>query len=45
MFQLCMEQNERSEGRKEPVMVLCNHSGPCREVMKSFKLLQPIAVG
>ena len=26
-------------------MVLCNHSSPCREVMKSFKLQQPIAVG
>ena len=42
MFQL---QNERSAGRKQPVMILCNHSSPCREVMKSCKLLQPIALG
>ena len=43
--QLCMEQNERRTDRKQPVMVLCNHSSSCREVMKSCKLLQPIAVG
>ena len=42
MFQL---QNDRSVGRKLPVMVLCNHSSQCREVMKSSKLQQPIAVG
>ena len=43
--QLCMERNDRSAGRKEPVLALCNHSSPCREVMKSCKLLQPIAGG
>ena len=42
LFQL---QNERSTARKLSVMVLCNHCSPCREVMKSCKLLQPIAVG
>ena len=45
MSQLCIEQNERSTCRKVPVMVLCNHSSTCRDVMKSCKLLQPIAVG
>ena len=45
MFQLCMQQNECSAGRKEPVMALCNHSSPCREVTKSCKLLQLIVVG
>ena len=45
MSQLCMKQNERSAGRKEPGMVLCNHSCPRREMMKSCKLLLPIAVG
>ena len=43
--QPCMQQNELSTGRKLPVIVLCNYSSPCREVMKSCKLLQPIAVG
>ena len=32
MFQLNMEQNECSAGRKQPVMVLCNLCSLCREL-------------
>ena len=45
MSQLCMVQNEPGACRKMPVMVLCIHSSPWREVMQSCKLLQTIAVG
>ena len=38
MSQLCIEQKERSEGREVPVMVLCNHSSQCREVLQSCKV-------
>ena len=30
MSQQCMEQNKSGAFRNVPVMVLCNHSSPCR---------------